>query len=57
MELQTLDSLGGNYGYEPQVNRTVAVSAAAVQEAMRSIYPSPALMAELAGKKAKKARK
>ncbi len=52
-----IHSLGGNYGYEPQVNRTVAVSAAAVQEAMRSIYPSPALMAELAGKKAKKARK
>ena len=52
-----IHSLGGNYGYEPQVNRTVVVSAAAVQEAMRVIYPSPALMAELAGKKAKKARK
>ncbi|MBK6801766.1 S46 family peptidase [Novosphingobium sp.] len=52
-----IHSLGGNYGYDPQLNRTVVVSAAAVQEAMRSIYPSPALMAELAGKKAKKTRK
>ena len=46
-----IHSLGGNYGYEPQVNRTVAVSAAAVNEALRTIYPSPALLAELSGRK------
>ncbi|MFA7586988.1 MAG: S46 family peptidase, partial [Novosphingobium sp.] len=45
-----IHSLGGNYGYESDLNRTVAVSAAAVQEALRTIYPSPALLAELAGK-------
>lgn len=45
-----IHSLGGNYGYEPAVNRTVVVSAAAVQEAMRTIYPSPALLRELTGK-------
>jgi Peptidase S46 len=46
-----IHSLGGNYGYEPGVNRTVVVSTAAVQEALRTIYPSPALLAELAGKR------
>lgn len=48
-----IHSLGGNYGYEPEVNRTVVVSTAAVQEALKSIYPAPALVAELAGKKAR----
>ena len=44
-----IHSLGGNYGYDPVLNRTVAVSAAAVQEALETIYPAPALVAELAG--------
>ncbi len=46
-----IHSLGGNYGYDPALNRTVVVSTAAVQEALRTIYPAPALIAELAGKK------
>ena len=42
-----IHSLGGNYGYDGSVNRMVAVSAAAVDEALRKIYPAPALVAEL----------
>lgn len=45
-----IHSLGGNYGYDGTLNRTVVVSAAAVQEALETIYPSPALVKELAGK-------
>ena len=43
-----IHSLGGNYGYDGTLNRTVAVSAAAVQEALETIYPAPALVEELA---------
>ena len=42
-----IHSLGGNYGYDGTLNRTVAVSTAAVQEALETIYPAPALVAEL----------
>ena len=42
-----IHSLGGNYGYDPLLNRTVAVSTDAVQEALEKIYPAPALVAEL----------
>jgi len=42
-----IHSLGGNYGYDPALNRTVVVSTAAVQEALEHIYPAPALLAEL----------
>ena len=42
-----IHSLGGNYGYDGTMNRTVAVSTAAVQEALETIYPAPALVAEL----------
>ncbi|WP_088308880.1 S46 family peptidase [Novosphingobium sp. B 225] len=45
-----IHSLGGNYGYESDVNRTVVVSSAAVHEALTNIYPAPALVKELAGK-------
>ncbi|MBD3730592.1 MAG: S46 family peptidase [Sphingomonadales bacterium] len=45
-----INSLGGNYGYDGSVNRTVVVSTAAVQEALETIYPAPALVKELAGK-------
>lgn len=44
-----IHSLGGNYGYDGTMNRTVAVSAAAVQEALETIYPAPALVEELSG--------
>jgi len=42
-----IHSLGGNYGYDGSLNRTVVVSTAAVQEAIETIYPAPALVAEL----------
>jgi len=45
-----IHSLGGNYGYDGSVNRTVAVSAAAVQEALETIYPAPAIVRELRGR-------
>ena len=51
-----IHSLGGNYGYDGTLNRTVVVSAAALTEAMRTIYPSPALLAELGVKATKKKR-
>jgi hypothetical protein len=45
-----IHSLGGTYGYDPELNRTVVVSAAAVQEALETIYPAPALAAELSAR-------
>jgi hypothetical protein len=42
-----IHSLGGDYGYDPLLNRTVVVSMAAVEEALKHIYPAPALLAEL----------
>ena len=45
-----INSLGGNYGYDGTINRTVVVSTAAVQEALEKIYPAPHLVAELKGK-------
>jgi len=45
-----IHSLGGNYGYDGTLNRTVVVSSDAVQEALEKIYPAPALVKELAGK-------
>ena len=45
-----LHSLGGNYGYDGMINRTVVVSTDAVQEALEKIYPAPQLVAELSGK-------
>jgi hypothetical protein len=42
-----IHSLGGNYGYDPALNRTVVVSMAAVEEALKHIYPAPALLSEL----------
>jgi hypothetical protein len=46
-----IHSLGGDYGYDGSVNRTVVVSAAAVDEALRKVWPAPALVAELGGGK------
>ncbi|OYX66916.1 MAG: peptidase [Sphingomonadales bacterium 32-64-17] len=42
-----IHSMGGNYGYDGKLNRTVVVSTAAMQEALETIYPAPALVAEL----------
>jgi hypothetical protein len=44
-----IHSLGGDYGYDPVLNRSVAVSAAAVSEALRKVYHADALANELAG--------
>ena len=45
-----IHSLGGNYGYDPALNRTVVVSSAALQEALETIYPAPRIVKELAAK-------
>jgi hypothetical protein len=42
-----IHSLGGAYGYDGALNRTVTVSTAAITEALRNIYPSPNLLEEL----------
>lgn len=44
-----LHSNGGSYGYDPRLNRTVAVSAAVVQEALLKVYDQPQLVKELNG--------
>ena len=44
-----IHSLGGNFGYDGTLNRTVVVSSAAVQEGLETIYPAPRLVAELKG--------
>ncbi|MBE7218259.1 MAG: S46 family peptidase [Caulobacteraceae bacterium] len=43
-----IHSLGGDYGYDPKLNRAVAVSAAAVSEALVKVYGADALAKELA---------
>jgi hypothetical protein len=42
-----IHSQGGDYGYDPALNRSVAVSAAAVAEALRKVYGATALAREL----------
>ncbi len=42
-----IHSLGGNFGYDGRMNRTVTVSTEAIHEALTDIYPSPRLVAEL----------
>lgn len=42
-----IHSLGGAFGYDPALNRSVVVSAAAVEAALKTVYPAPALVAEL----------
>jgi len=45
-----IDSLGGSFGFDPKVNRTVSVSTAAITEALRKVYDNGALVAELTEK-------
>ncbi len=45
-----IDSLGGSFGFDPKVNRTVSVSTAAITEALRKIYDNNAVVAELTQK-------
>lgn len=42
-----IHSLGGSYGYDGELNRTVSVSTAAITEALRNIYRQPHLLEEL----------
>ena len=42
-----IHSLGGAYGFDPRVNRTISVSTAAIQEALRTIYNGQHLIDEL----------
>jgi hypothetical protein len=44
-----IHSLGGDYGYDPVLNRSVAVSTAAVSESLRKVYHANALADELGG--------
>lgn len=45
-----IHSHGGGFGYDPILNRSVVVSAGAVQEALKSVYRATALLAELGAK-------
>jgi hypothetical protein len=42
-----IHSIGGSYGFDPRVNRTIVVSTAAVQEALDKVYGGQALLREL----------
>ena len=42
-----IHSLGGAFGYDGELNRTVVVSTAAVTEALRNVYGRTALLEEL----------
>lgn len=44
-----IHSIGGSYGFDARVNRTIVVSAAAVQEALEEVYNAPELVRELRG--------
>ena len=45
-----IHSLGGDYGYDPVLNRAVSVSTAAVTEALSKVYGEDRLVRELTGK-------
>jgi hypothetical protein len=42
-----IHSLGGDYGFDPALNRTVAVSAVAITEALTKVYGADGLVKEL----------
>jgi hypothetical protein len=42
-----IHSLAGDYGYDPAVNRTVAVASDGILEALRTIYRADRLVEEL----------
>ena len=42
-----IHSLGGSFGYDGELNRTVTVSTAAYTDALRNVYPNPRILAEL----------
>jgi len=45
-----INSLGGAFGFDPQTNRAVAVSTAAITEGLQKVYENHALVAELTAK-------
>jgi hypothetical protein len=45
-----IHSLGGTFGFDPALNRSVIVSTGAVDAALKTAYPAPALLAELHGR-------
>ncbi len=45
-----IQSLGGDYGFDPAVNRAVSVHAAALTEALDKVYGASRLVEELSGK-------
>ena len=45
-----IHSLGGEYGYDPALNRAISVSTAAITEALDKVYGRRELLAELTGK-------
>ncbi|MFN2099866.1 S46 family peptidase [Altererythrobacter sp. MF3-039] len=44
-----IHSIGGNYGYDGTMNRSVSVSTEAIQVALETLYPAPNLVKELQG--------
>src|SRR6185312_2377620 len=44
-----IESLGGAFGFDGRVNRTVSVSTAAITEALRTVYNNQTLVVELTG--------
>jgi hypothetical protein len=49
-----IHSIGGDYGFDPALNRTVAVDSRAILEALTKIYGATALVQELRPKTAKR---
>jgi hypothetical protein len=46
-----IHSIGGAYGFDPRMNRTISVSTGAIQEALLHVYHADALLAELNGRR------
>ena len=49
-----LPSLGGDYGFDARVNRTVSVTSSALTEALEKIYKADRLLSELRSTRAAK---
>ena len=47
---RNLPGLRNDYAYDPTMARSIAVSTAAIEQALKVIYPAPALLAELNGR-------
>jgi hypothetical protein len=47
---RNIHGLRNDYAYDLTMARSIAVSTAALEQALKSVYPAPALLAELHGK-------